>query len=254
MKDGTRPTRSPASPVSHLEASAAKKSKYREHDDDDQDDEQNAERWPPFGVVVWVCSVSLRPILHYPAADTSTPSHFGEDPVVGHVRAAIGSVVFLAVAPGITAGLVPWLLTGWDAHPWWLPLRFLGAVVVVAGALILLQAFARFVLEGLGTPAPVAPPERLVVGGLYRYVRNPMYLAVAATILGQALLLGRPRLLVYAGLFLAIVAAFVRWYEEPTLAGRFGAEYEEYRRTVRGWLPRARCASARSPRCARRDL
>ena len=81
----------------------------------------------------------------------------------------------------------------------------------------LLHAFARFVLEGIGTPAPVAPTRHLVVGGLYRYVRNPMYIAVASTIVGQALLLGRPGLLLYAAVFGAVVWAFVHWYEEPTL-------------------------------------
>jgi protein-S-isoprenylcysteine O-methyltransferase Ste14 len=113
-----------------------------------------------------------------------------------------------------------------------------GALLVAAGAAVLLHAFARFVVEGIGTPAPVAPPEHLVVGGLYRYVRNPMYLAVAATIIGQALILGRPALLLYVAAFGAAVASFVRFYEEPTLARRFGAEYDAYRRAVPAWWPR----------------
>ena len=153
---------------------------------------------------------------------------------------AVGSLVFLVLAPGAVAGLVPWLLTGWDVRHRWLPLQVVGALLLVAGIVVLVQAFARFVVEGLGTPAPVAPTEHLVVGGLYRYVRNPMYLAVAATIVGQALLLGRPELLLYALAFLAVVGAFVHWYEEPTLRRRFGAEYEEYRRAVPGWWPRRR--------------
>ena len=155
-------------------------------------------------------------------------------------RAAAGSLVFLLLAPGVTAGLVPWLLTGWEVDESfaWLPLQLLGALLIVAGAAVLLHAFARFVIEGIGTPAPVAPPEQLVVGGLYRHVRNPMYVAVASTIIGQALLFGRPVLLAYAALFMAMVAAFVRWYEEPTLAERFGADYAEYRRAVPGWHPR----------------
>jgi protein-S-isoprenylcysteine O-methyltransferase Ste14 len=154
-------------------------------------------------------------------------------------RAALGSALFLLVAPGVAAGLVPWLLTGWDADgdvP--TPLVIAGIVLVTAGAGALLHAFARFVIEGLGTPAPVAPPERLVVGGLYRWVRNPMYLAVAATIVGQALILGRPGLLLYALAFGAAVWAFVHFYEEPTLARRFGADYDAYRRAVPGWWPR----------------
>jgi protein-S-isoprenylcysteine O-methyltransferase Ste14 len=156
-------------------------------------------------------------------------------------RAAVGSIVFLVLAPGVVAGLVPWLLTGWEveeplAH--WLPLRVVGAVLLVVGIAVLLDAFARFVREGLGTPAPVAPTEHLVVGGLYRYVRNPMYLAVASIIVGQALLLGQLILVPYAALFGLVVWAFVRGYEEPTLLDQFGAEYEEYRGAVPGWWPR----------------
>jgi protein-S-isoprenylcysteine O-methyltransferase Ste14 len=141
----------------------------------------------------------------------------------------------------VVAGLVPWWLTGWRVEeplPYWWPLRVLGAIVLALGVGVLLHAFARFVIEGIGTPAPVAPTQRLVVGGRYRYVRNPMYLAVTATIVGQALLLGQPILLVYAAALLVVFAAFVRWYEEPTLRRQFGEEYEAYRRAVPGWWPR----------------
>ena len=158
-----------------------------------------------------------------------------------NARAAVGSLVFLVLAPGIVAGLIPWWLTGWRVReplPYWLPLRIAGVLLLAAGLVVLLEAFARFVVEGAGTPAPVAPTERLVVGGLYRYVRNPMYLAVAATIVGQALLLGRPVLLLYAAAFAVVVAAFVHWYEEPTLRRQFGEEYERYRRAVPAWWPR----------------
>jgi protein-S-isoprenylcysteine O-methyltransferase Ste14 len=149
--------------------------------------------------------------------------------------------VFLLLAPGIVAGLIPWWLTGWEVLeplPYWSPMQIVGAALLVAGIGVLLDAFARFVVEGLGTPAPVAPTERLVVGGLYRYVRNPMYLAVGAVIVGQALLLGQLSLLVYAAAFGVAVAAFVHWYEEPTLSRRFGERYDRYRREVPGWWPR----------------
>jgi protein-S-isoprenylcysteine O-methyltransferase Ste14 len=157
---------------------------------------------------------------------------------VRRAKAALGSALFLLIAPGVVAGVIPWTLTGWDAEPASPVIRVAGAVLVILGAGFLLHAFARFVIEGLGTPAPVAPTERLVVGGVYRYVRNPMYLAVGATIVGQALLLGRPGLLAYAAAFGAVVFCFVRFYEEPTLAERFGASYEAYRQAVPGWLPR----------------
>jgi protein-S-isoprenylcysteine O-methyltransferase Ste14 len=145
------------------------------------------------------------------------------------------------LAPGVVAGLIPWWLTDWRVEqplPLWLPVRILGVVLLAAGVAVLLHAFLRFVVEGIGTPAPVAPTKRLVVGGLYRYVRNPMYLAVAATIVGQALVLGQLVLLLYAAGFAVVVAAFVRWYEEPTLSRQFGDQYEEYRRSVPGWWAR----------------
>jgi protein-S-isoprenylcysteine O-methyltransferase Ste14 len=159
---------------------------------------------------------------------------------VRRLRPALGSVAFLVAAPGMVAGLVPWLLTDWDSSH---PPAFLavpGAALIAAGVIVLLEAFARFVVEGRGTPAPIAPPDRLVVGGLYRHVRNPMYVAVGATIVGQALLLGQPWLLAYAAAFWAVVAAFVHGYEEPTLSARYGDQYTAYRRSVPAWWPRLR--------------
>lgn len=171
--------------------------------------------------------------------------------LVREARAAAGSLVFLVLVPGVVAGVVPWLLTGWNAEEppsGWLVLRVLGTVLIGVGLFVLVNAFARFVREGLGTPAPISPTEHLVVGGLYRYVRNPMYLAVGSIIVGQALLLGRLILIAYATLFGLAVWAFVRWYEEPTLARRYGTEYESYRNAVPAWWPRRKpwvSASAR---------
>jgi protein-S-isoprenylcysteine O-methyltransferase Ste14 len=153
-------------------------------------------------------------------------------------EAAYGSALFMVVAPGTVAGLVPWLLTGWHGTPWWPPARVFGGVLVLGGAVVLVQAFARFVVEGQGTPVPVAPTERLVIGGLYQHVRNPMYLAVVSAILGQALLFGRLILVVYAALVAVVFWAFVTLYEEPTLTRKFGDEYATYRDAVPAWLPR----------------
>jgi protein-S-isoprenylcysteine O-methyltransferase Ste14 len=155
-------------------------------------------------------------------------------------RAALGSAVFLILAPGVVAGWIPWSITGWRMEPTSPVVRVLGGMLILAGLAFLVHAFARFVVEGMGTPAPVAPTERLVIGGVYRYVRNPMYLAVGATIAGQALLFGQPALLVYAAAFGAVVFCFVRFYEEPALSGQFGAGYDSYRSAVPGWLPRRR--------------
>jgi protein-S-isoprenylcysteine O-methyltransferase Ste14 len=157
--------------------------------------------------------------------------------------AAVGSAVFFLVGPGVFVGLIPWLLTGWQVREpvlYWAPMRVLGVILLVAGLIALIQAFVRFVVEGLGTPVPVAAPERLVVGGVYRYVRNPMYVAILAIVVGQALLLGQLGLLLYAAGIWLIAAAFVRFYEEPALRRRFGADYEAYRRAVPAWWPRLR--------------
>jgi hypothetical protein len=130
--------------------------------------------------------------------------------------AAAGSAVFLVIAPGVVAGLVPWWLTRWQmgaAYP--VPVRVIGAVAIGVGAAALLGAFVQFAIQGRGTPAPPAPTEQLVVRGLYRYVRNPMYLAVLAVITGQAILLGRPVLLGYGGLVGAAFIAFVSDMNSP---------------------------------------
>jgi protein-S-isoprenylcysteine O-methyltransferase Ste14 len=152
--------------------------------------------------------------------------------------AAVGSLIFLVTQPGLMGGLVPYWLTGWESKGPPQALTVAGAVALLAGLAVLAHTIIRFVVEGLGTPAPVAPTQNLVVGGLYRFVRNPMYVAVIAIILGQAAILGRPVLLLYAAVFWAVVASFVRFYEEPTLAERYGVQYAAYRRAVRAWWPR----------------
>src|SRR3954452_12281180 len=158
------------------------------------------------------------------------------------VRAWVGTVVFLVVTPGVVAGLIPALITGWRipwAGGWASPVAIVAAVVVLSGIVVLLDAFVRFARAD-GTPAPPAPTAHLVVVGPYRYVRNPMYLAVLAIIVGQALLFGSVGALFYAGVVLVAVALFVLGYEQPTLELEYGDEYREYRRHVRGWVPRAR--------------
>jgi len=161
--------------------------------------------------------------------------------------AVAGSAAFLVLAPGVVAGVVPWSLTAWqEGSPYPLPVRIVGVALCVAGAAVLLGAFTQFVVEGSGTPAPVAPTEQLVIRGPYRYVRNPMYLAVLSVIVGQALWLSRPVLLAYAAAVALMFAAFVRWYEQPTLTRRYGAQYQAYLRNVPGWWPRLRRVKDRS--------
>jgi protein-S-isoprenylcysteine O-methyltransferase Ste14 len=153
--------------------------------------------------------------------------------------AAAGSLIFVVAQPGLMGGLVPyWLTGGWESADSPLVLRLVGGALLAAGLGFLAHTVIRFAVEGLGTPSPVAPTEKLVVGGVYRYLRNPMYVAVIAVILGQAAILGRPVLVVYAAIFWLVVASFVRFYEEPTLSRRYGEQYAAYRRAVRGWWPR----------------
>ena len=154
--------------------------------------------------------------------------------------AIAGSALFFVAAPGVVAGLLPWLLTDRYRMPQSTVPGFaaVGWILVVGAAAILLHSFARFALEGLGTPAPVAPTEKLVVGGVYRHVRNPMYVAVLSIILGQALIFSSWAVFIYGLIAAAAMISFVKFYEEPTLARRYGAQYQAYRRAVPGWLPR----------------
>jgi protein-S-isoprenylcysteine O-methyltransferase Ste14 len=155
------------------------------------------------------------------------------------VRAALYTTVFFVLAPGSTAGLVPWLITRWDRPAGGLgPADVVGVAMLVAGGVMVVACFVRFVTEGRGTPAPLAPTETLVVGGLYRYVRNPMYVAVASMIAGQALLFRSAGVGIWLVVFLIAVVGFVKGYEEPRLAQQFGESYERYRRAVPGWWPR----------------
>lgn len=156
---------------------------------------------------------------------------------------AIGTAVFFVIAPGTVAGWIPWALTRWRVGPALLGIeagRWFGGVLVAAGALVVIECFARFVTAGIGTPAPVAPTRHLVVSGLYRHVRNPMYVGVVAAILGQALLLGSTALLRYAAIVWVGFTAFVMIYEEPTLRRSFGTAYQRYCAHVGRWWPRLR--------------
>lgn len=155
--------------------------------------------------------------------------------------AVLGSALFFAVAPSSVAGLVPWWITHWEFRPPFFDLdatRAVGILLIVAGLPGLVDSFARFALQGLGTPAPIAPTQNLVVTGLYRYVRNPIYVALVAVTLGQAVLFGDQRLLWYAALLWLFFHVWVLVFEEPTLKQTFGAQYEDFRANVPRWIPR----------------
>jgi protein-S-isoprenylcysteine O-methyltransferase Ste14 len=155
--------------------------------------------------------------------------------------AIAGSVVFLVIAPGFVAGLVPWWISHWRFGSPFLGLQVLrvaGGVLIGLGLIGLLDSFARFALQGLGTPSPVFPTRHLVITGLYRYVRNPMYVAVVSATVGQGLLFGNIRVLEYGALVWLLFHVFVLAYEEPVLRATFPAEYEDFCREVPRWIPR----------------
>ncbi len=155
--------------------------------------------------------------------------------------AIFGSAIFFVLAPGTIAGLVPWWISRWrfsDRGIVWIPLRMAGCILLAGGLLALLDSFVRFAVEGFGTPAPIFPTRQLVVTGLYRYVRNPMYLAVVAAITGQGLIFENTRVLAYGAFVLFTFHLFVIGYEEPTLKAAFGQEYERFCGGVSRWIPR----------------
>lgn len=159
----------------------------------------------------------------------------------GRVFAALGTAIFLPVAPGIVAGLLPWWISRWQVHAPFLgftALRVVGTLLMAAAILVLLESFGRFALQGIGTPAPLFPTRHLVVKGTYRYVRNPMYVAVLLLVFGQALLLGDIRIFAYAVFCWLAMHLFVLLYEEPTLRRSFGAQYQAYCAHVPRWKPR----------------
>jgi protein-S-isoprenylcysteine O-methyltransferase Ste14 len=154
--------------------------------------------------------------------------------------ALLASLAFLVLAPGTIAGVGPWVITRWRFrdYPGDVVLRPLGLVLILAGVAVLLEAFARFALEGHGTPAPTYPTDRLIVRGTYRYVRNPMYLAVEGLILGQAALLGAGELIIYGAMIAAAFHLFVIWVEEPGLRRTYRDQYRRYTINVHRWVPR----------------
>ena len=157
------------------------------------------------------------------------------------VSAILGSAVFLVIAPGFVAGLVPWWISRWRVEAPLLGMsffRFVGGVLITLGLIALLDSFVRFAVQGIGTPAPVFPTRHLVISGLYQHVRNPMYVAVVMTILGQGLLLGNVKLVEYGGLVWFLFHVFVLFYEEPALRASFGSEYTSFCAQVPRWIPR----------------
>lgn len=153
---------------------------------------------------------------------------------------AVRSLFWTAAFPGFFAGYVPWRFFGLSLVRLELlrPFHVIGVLVVTMGVVLLAACIWEFARSGRGTLAPLDPPRELVVRGLYRYVRNPMYLAVTLIVLGETLLTGSRGLLIYWIIWFLVVNLFVRFYEEPTLRRQFGQSYDRYAHAVGRWVPR----------------
>jgi protein-S-isoprenylcysteine O-methyltransferase Ste14 len=144
------------------------------------------------------------------------------------MKPILNTLLFTVIVPTTVAGWLPYRLHGDSPATSNLALRTIAILLIATGTAIYLHtAFWGFALRGRGTPAPIAPTKKLVVEGLHRYVRNPMYIGVATIVLGQAVLFQSWHVLEYLAIVLVIVQFFVLLYEEPTLARQFGQEYEE---------------------------
>jgi protein-S-isoprenylcysteine O-methyltransferase Ste14 len=153
---------------------------------------------------------------------------------------AVKSLLFLILAPGMVAGYIPLGLLRSGPQTETGVLAYVAFPLWALGAVILLWSFWNFLKEGRGTPAPIDPPKELVATGFYRFVRNPMYVAVLSIVIGHFLWFGYWNLLIYAIVIFFAFNSFVAYYEEPTLKRKFGAAYEEYLKRVPRWFPRFR--------------
>jgi protein-S-isoprenylcysteine O-methyltransferase Ste14 len=160
--------------------------------------------------------------------------------VVNGILLTLRSLFWTVAFPGTFAYYMPWRFFGLDRvlldHPG--PRQVAGLALMGIGTVLLASCIVEFARRGRGTLSPVDPPRELVVRGLYRYVRNPMYLSVTLVVLGELLLTGSRPLLIYWIVWFVLINLFIMGYEEPTLRRKFGASYEEYTRRVGRWLPR----------------
>lgn len=156
------------------------------------------------------------------------------------------SLLWTILLPGVFAGYVPWRFFGLDRVriDWSDPIHPAGVIIVALGTALLAACIFEFARSGRGTLSPADPPKHLVIRGLYRYVRNPMYLSVTTIVIGEALFARSQPLALYWVVWFVCVNVFVLGYEEPTLRAQFGDSYDEYCRRVPRWLPRFRSASS----------
>ena len=151
-----------------------------------------------------------------------------------------GAFAFTVLVPGTVTVLLPYYILDGSAslqEVRWGPTVITGGLVFLVGVGVYGRCLWECVQKGQGIPAPIDHPKELVVTGLYRYVRNPMYLGVLAILIGEVLTMGSRALLVYAAVWLLVVHIVTLVYEEPNLRARFGESYEQYCAHVRRWVP-----------------
>lgn len=150
------------------------------------------------------------------------------------------NLFFTILQPGVVAGVVPYLIlrsTGRDLIPGsFNTLHYAGAILMAAGFLIMIACILRFATEGRGTLSPLDPTKRLVVSGLYRYSRNPMYVGVMLILIGEAVFWRSPAMALYAAVIFIAFNIFISLHEEPRLRRQFAEEYERYVKRVRRWI------------------
>lgn len=156
------------------------------------------------------------------------------------VRLFLRSAFWTIAFPGFFAGFLPWRYFGLREVDFDMtnPLHLLGGLLIALGAALLLTCIYEFAARGRGTLSPADPPSTLVVQGLYRYVRNPMYLSVLTIVAGEIILTRSVELTMYWLAFFVAANVFVRGYEEPYLRRQFGVSYDDYMRRVGRWVPR----------------
>jgi protein-S-isoprenylcysteine O-methyltransferase Ste14 len=171
---------------------------------------------------------------------------------MSRVLPIVKTLVFTVLVPGTVAVYLPRRILLSRAAVDLLPveaLRFVGVPIAAAGALTYLWCAWDFATAGRGTPAPIDPPRELVARGLYRRVRNPMYIGIALLLLGEAIFFRSRALLFYAGAVVLFLHLFVVFYEEPALARKFAEAYARYCDSVPRWIPkiRPRASERREP-------
>lgn len=150
------------------------------------------------------------------------------------------NLFFTILQPGVVAGLVPYLLLRADEQerilqPFYLP-QYMGLFLFAFGFLVMMNCILNFAIHGKGTLSPADPTRKLVIAGLYKYSRNPMYVGVVSMLVGEAVFFQSERLGIYSILIFIIFHLFIVFFEEPRLKKDFGAEYEQFCTAVRRWL------------------